>query len=163
MMSPNGTITGQTSRASKEFSFSKQSRYQSLLSHRVRKAVNLTITPTAMALPYYESTGSIKGDGKKDFYQQHWNGSKWVNGNPDHIKRLIPIYRYPEVQQAIQRQRTSICSQRERSYGRCSVGIRYRCNYHYWREWWLCQLRIVSRGFIRGAVGTKSRSRRTRA
>jgi Protein of unknown function (DUF3987) len=45
-----------------------------------------------------------KGDGKKDFYQQHWNGSKWVNGNPDHIKRLIPIYRYPEVQQAIQRQ-----------------------------------------------------------
>jgi Protein of unknown function (DUF3987) len=44
-----------------------------------------------------------KGDGKKDFYQQHWDGSKWVNGNPDHIKRLISIYRYPEVQQAIQR------------------------------------------------------------
>jgi hypothetical protein len=43
-----------------------------------------------------------KGDGKKDFYQQHWNGRKWVNGNPDHIKRLIPIYRYPEVQKAIQ-------------------------------------------------------------
>ena len=43
-----------------------------------------------------------KGDGKKDFYQQHWDGSKWVNGNPDHIKRLIPIYRYPEVQKAIQ-------------------------------------------------------------
>jgi Protein of unknown function (DUF3987) len=44
-----------------------------------------------------------KGDGKKDFYQQHWDGSKWVNGNPDHIKRLIPIYRYLEVQQAIQK------------------------------------------------------------
>jgi hypothetical protein len=44
-----------------------------------------------------------KGDGQKDFYQQHWHGSKWVNGNPDHIKRLIPIYRYPEVQQAIQK------------------------------------------------------------
>jgi Protein of unknown function (DUF3987) len=44
-----------------------------------------------------------KGDGNKDFYQQHWNGSKWVNGNPDRVKRLIPIYRYPEVQQAIQR------------------------------------------------------------
>jgi hypothetical protein len=44
-----------------------------------------------------------KGDGNKDFYQQHWNGSKWVNGNPDRIKRLIPIYRYPEVQQAIQK------------------------------------------------------------
>jgi Protein of unknown function (DUF3987) len=43
-----------------------------------------------------------KGDGKKDFYQQHWHGSKWVNSNPDHIKRLIPIYRYSEVQQAIQ-------------------------------------------------------------
>jgi hypothetical protein len=44
-----------------------------------------------------------KGDGKKDFYQQHWDGNKWVNGNPDHIKRLIPIYRYSEVQQAIQK------------------------------------------------------------
>jgi putative DNA primase/helicase len=43
------------------------------------------------------------GDGKKDFYQQHWNGSKWVNGNPDDVKRLIPIYRYPEVKQAIER------------------------------------------------------------
>ena len=43
-----------------------------------------------------------KGDGKKNFYQQHWDGSKWVNGNPDHIKPLVPIYRYPEVQQAIQ-------------------------------------------------------------
>jgi Protein of unknown function (DUF3987) len=44
-----------------------------------------------------------KGDGNKDFYQQHWDGSKWVNGNPDHIKRLIPIYRYLKVQQAIQK------------------------------------------------------------
>jgi Protein of unknown function (DUF3987) len=44
-----------------------------------------------------------KGDGKKDFYQQHWDGSKWVNGNPDRVKRLVPIYRYSEVQQAIQK------------------------------------------------------------
>ncbi len=44
-----------------------------------------------------------KGDGKKDFYQQHWDGNKWVSSNPDHIKRLIPIYHYLEVQQAIQK------------------------------------------------------------
>jgi putative DNA primase/helicase len=45
-----------------------------------------------------------RGDGQKNFYQQHWDGNKWVNGNPEHIKRLIPIYRYLEVQQAIERQ-----------------------------------------------------------
>jgi hypothetical protein len=43
------------------------------------------------------------GDGKKDFYQQHWNGSKWVKGNPDEIKPLIPVYRYAEVREAIER------------------------------------------------------------
>jgi Protein of unknown function (DUF3987) len=59
--------------------------------------------PNRDGSPLLRVNRSDKGDGKKDFYQQHWNGSKWVNGNPDHIKRLIPIYRYPEVQQAIQR------------------------------------------------------------
>jgi Protein of unknown function (DUF3987) len=59
--------------------------------------------PNRDGSPLLRVNRSDKGDGKKDFYQQHWDGSKWVNGNPDHFKRLIPIYRYPEVQQAIQR------------------------------------------------------------
>jgi Protein of unknown function (DUF3987) len=59
--------------------------------------------PNRDGSPLLRVNRSDKGDGKKDFYQQHWHGSKWVNGNPDHIKRLIPIYRYPEVQQAIQK------------------------------------------------------------
>ncbi len=42
-----------------------------------------------------------RGNGKKDFYQKHWDGSKWVNGNPDEVKQLVPIYRYVEVQRAI--------------------------------------------------------------
>jgi hypothetical protein len=58
--------------------------------------------PNRDGSPLLRVNRSDKGDGNKDFYQQHWHGSKWVNGNPDHIKRLIPIYRYPEVQQAIQ-------------------------------------------------------------
>ena len=41
------------------------------------------------------------GSGKKSFYQNHWDGGKWLIGNPDHIKKLIPIYRYAEVQKAI--------------------------------------------------------------
>lgn len=43
------------------------------------------------------------GSGKKNFYQNHWDGGKWVSGNPDEVKKLIPIYRYAEVRQAIER------------------------------------------------------------
>lgn len=43
------------------------------------------------------------GSGKKNFYQNHWDGGKWVSGNPDEVKKLIPIYRYAEVQQAVER------------------------------------------------------------
>jgi hypothetical protein len=43
------------------------------------------------------------GNGKKKFYQEHWNGIKWVDGNPEESKKLIPIYRYAEVREAIER------------------------------------------------------------
>ena len=43
------------------------------------------------------------GSGKKRFYQSHWDGGKWVKGNPKHIQPLIPIYRYAEVLDAISR------------------------------------------------------------
>ncbi len=46
-----------------------------------------------------------KGNGeKKDFFQSHWDGSNWSDGNPDNIRRQIHIYRCAEVQAAIQRQ-----------------------------------------------------------
>ena len=44
-----------------------------------------------------------RGDGKKDFYQSHWDGSEWINGNPNEVKVIIPIYRYAEIQKAINR------------------------------------------------------------
>lgn len=44
------------------------------------------------------------GDGsKKRFPQYHWDGSKWLKGNPDEVKKLIPIYRRAEVIEAIGR------------------------------------------------------------
>jgi predicted P-loop ATPase len=44
------------------------------------------------------------GDGsKKDFPQSHWNESKWLKGNPAKIKKLVSVYRYAEIQQAIER------------------------------------------------------------
>ncbi len=60
---------------------------------------------------YYDRSGQplVKvvrtddGNGKKTFSQYHWDGSKWVRGNPDPIKKLIPIYRYTEVRKAIER------------------------------------------------------------
>jgi hypothetical protein len=44
------------------------------------------------------------GQGKKNFYQYHWDTRNWVKGNPDEIKPLIPIYRYTEIRRAIERQ-----------------------------------------------------------
>ncbi len=49
-------------------------------------------------------TRSDSGNGKKSFYQSHWDGCKWMKGNPDEVKKQIPIYRYQEVKQAIERQ-----------------------------------------------------------
>jgi putative DNA primase/helicase len=43
------------------------------------------------------------GNGGKKFYQNHWDGGKWVKCNPDEVKKLIPIYRHAEVRQAIER------------------------------------------------------------
>ena len=43
------------------------------------------------------------GEGNKNFPQSHWDGSKWINGNPDRIKQLVPIYRYVDVRAAIER------------------------------------------------------------
>jgi putative DNA primase/helicase len=43
------------------------------------------------------------GEGNKGFPQSHWDGGKWVKGNPDEIKQLVPIYRYVEVRAAIER------------------------------------------------------------
>lgn len=40
---------------------------------------------------------------KKKFPQFHWNGFAWANGNPDEFKVNVPIYRYTEVRQAIDR------------------------------------------------------------
>jgi predicted P-loop ATPase len=38
---------------------------------------------------------------KKSFPQFHWNGFAWARGNPDEFKVNVPIYKYPEVRQAI--------------------------------------------------------------
>ncbi len=44
------------------------------------------------------------GDGNKKFLQSHWDGGKWLNGNPDHIKSQVPIYKYERVREAIAKQ-----------------------------------------------------------
>ncbi len=43
------------------------------------------------------------GDGtKKVFHQYHWKDDQWKKGNPDVVKKSITIYRYREIQEAIQ-------------------------------------------------------------
>ena len=41
------------------------------------------------------------GNGKKDFYQQHWDGKQWIKGLGEIKRENIPIYRYQEIKQAI--------------------------------------------------------------
>jgi hypothetical protein len=43
------------------------------------------------------------GEGNKEFPQSHWDTRNWVHGNPDEIKQLVPIYRYAEVRESIDR------------------------------------------------------------
>jgi hypothetical protein len=43
------------------------------------------------------------GAGNKTFFQSHWDGSKWLKGCPKEIRPNIPIYRYWEISQAIER------------------------------------------------------------
>jgi putative DNA primase/helicase len=53
--------------------------------------------------PLAKVTRTDDGKGKKGFFQSHWDGGKWVKGNPAEVKQSIPIYRYPEIQAAISR------------------------------------------------------------
>jgi putative DNA primase/helicase len=53
--------------------------------------------------PLVRVTRTDDGNGTKNFYQSHWNGSKWVKGCPKEIRASIPIYRYLEVREAIDR------------------------------------------------------------
>jgi hypothetical protein len=59
--------------------------------------------------PYRNGSQLVKvtriddGVGGKKFFQNHWDGGNWAKGNPDAVKKLIPIYRYAEIQQAIER------------------------------------------------------------
>ena len=41
------------------------------------------------------------GKGKKDIYQQHFDGKQWVKGLGEVKRENIPIYRYKEVKEAI--------------------------------------------------------------
>jgi predicted P-loop ATPase len=61
--------------------------------------------PTRDSQPLVQVKRIDSGDGsKKQFPQQHYDKATktWKSTNPPHIKRQIPIYDYPIVQQAIQ-------------------------------------------------------------
>lgn len=47
------------------------------------------------------------GNGKKKIFQNYWNGKRWLQKRPAHINRGdIPIYKYREIEAAIQSQET---------------------------------------------------------
>lgn len=57
--------------------------------------------PSRDSQPLVKVTRIDNGDRKKSFFQYHWDGQKWVKGNPDEIKHQVPLYRYQEIRDAI--------------------------------------------------------------
>lgn len=51
--------------------------------------------------PLVKVTREDDGQGRKKFYQSHWDGKTWVIGLTEEVKKSVPIYRYQEVRQAI--------------------------------------------------------------
>ena len=46
-------------------------------------------------------TRTDDGQGRKQFYQSHWDGKTWVSGLTEEVKKAVPIYKYQEVRKAI--------------------------------------------------------------
>ncbi|BAZ03290.1 hypothetical protein NIES37_73030 (plasmid) [Tolypothrix tenuis PCC 7101] len=53
------------------------------------------------------------GEGKKKFYQSHWDGKEWIKGLTDEVKSKVLIYRYPEVRAAIAEGKKIFCVEGE--------------------------------------------------
>jgi hypothetical protein len=58
--------------------------------------------PDRAGNPYVRVKRVDDGTGRKNFYQQHWNGQRWVNGLGNLDRASIPVYRYAEVRAAIE-------------------------------------------------------------
>jgi hypothetical protein len=59
--------------------------------------------PDRNGQPLVKVTRIDDGNGKKNFYQSHWDSGKWLKGNPVEVKKLIPIYRRADVLAAVER------------------------------------------------------------
>jgi hypothetical protein len=69
------------------------------------------------------------GNGKKDFYQQHWDGKQWIKGLGEIKRENIPIYRYQEIKQAIANgESISICEGEGKADLLWSLGLPATCN-----------------------------------
>jgi hypothetical protein len=58
--------------------------------------------PNRAGEPLVKVVRQDNGAGKKKFFQSYWGGQDWKKGNPQGVRSHIPIYRYPEVQKAIE-------------------------------------------------------------
>jgi hypothetical protein len=51
--------------------------------------------------PLIKVTRSDDGNGGKKFFQSHWDGKNWQKGLSDEARSQVPVYRYPEIKEAI--------------------------------------------------------------
>ncbi len=58
--------------------------------------------PSRTGQPLVKVTRVDRGNGAKFFVQYHWNGQQWIKGLTPEIRAQVPIYRYRDVQNAIE-------------------------------------------------------------
>ena len=92
--------------------------------------------PDRSGNPLVRVTRKDDGNGKKDFYQQHWDGKQWVKGL-DNVKREnIPIYRYKEVKEAVSNgENIFICEGEGKADLLWSLGLPATCNIAGSKKW----------------------------
>ena len=76
------------------------------------------------------------GKGKKDIYQQHFDGKQWVKGLGEVKRENIPIYRYKEVKEAIANgENIFICEGEGKADLLWSLGLPATCNIAGSKKW----------------------------
>jgi hypothetical protein len=69
------------------------------------------------------------GAGKRSFYQQHWNGQRWVKGLPDQVKARLHLYRiFSPINEQAQGQRILLVEGEGKVDSLLALGIPATCS-----------------------------------
>jgi putative DNA primase/helicase len=62
--------------------------------------------PDRQGKPLVKVTRMDNGQGEKKFFQSHWDGQRYVPGNPEGIRKQVPVYNFAAAREAIEQGET---------------------------------------------------------